>query len=726
MRANLLLCIVLVLASILAPPAVADDGPLKPSDFQVLKPGENKKTDPPPARGWLYRSLVSQAQRQFDARRQAIAAIKTPEDIARRQKELRAFFLRSLGDLPERTPMNPHVVGTLRRDGYRIEKVIFESRPNHHVTANLYIPEGKSPFPGILLPCGHSDNGKAYEGYQRACILLAKNGMAVLCYDPIGQGERNQRLDAQGKPAIRGTTEHTMAGLGALLVGRQLASYRIWDGLRALDYLASRPEIDPTRLGCTGNSGGGTMTAYLMALDDRIAVAAPSCFITSLERLFATIGPQDAEQNINGQVAAGLEHADYVTLHAPKPTLLTVGTRDFFDIDGSWNTFREAKLIFGRLGYGERVDLFESDEEHGFTRPRRIATARWMMRWLLKKDEAVDEPDSPIAADAELQCTRSGQVITDFKDRSVFDFNADRARALQIARDARNAGLSDEDFRKEVERRLGLVGRSMSPVRAKVVETISRQGYKIRKLTFPVADVDSSMMVTALDISKDRSDKSNQPTLVEIGLSGKADLTAPGAIDALMGPAGRVVLLDPRGMGETDPGPNPVRSQSPFGNDVKEAFLSFHLDRPLLGQRAADILRVLAGLDGESGDGQDEHNGFRVVGIGTAGPIVLHAALLDRVGLIKEVVLERSLGSWTDIVERGISRGQIGNVVPGALEAYDLPDLAARLAPRPLRISEPVDAIGHPIPKADLERAYAACIKAYAPSKRLELGAVKE
>ena len=200
------------------------------------------------------------------------------------------------------------------------------------------------------------------------------------------------------------------------------------------------------------------MTAYLMALDDRIAVAAPSCFITSLERLFATIGPQDAEQNITGQVAAGMDHADYVTLRAPKPTLLTVGTRDFFDIQGSWDTFREVKLIFGRLGFGERVDLFESDEEHGFTRPRRIATARWMMRWLLKQDSAVDEPDFPIATDAELQCTRTGQVITDFKDRSVFDLNAERARDLQTARDAANAKRSDDDFRKEVERRLGAGG----------------------------------------------------------------------------------------------------------------------------------------------------------------------------------------------------------------------------------------------------------------------------
>ena len=720
MRATLPLCVLMGFLSFLSLPAIADDGPLKPSDLQVLKPVGIDGADPTPAHGWLYRDLVKQAQGHFSARRRAIAAIKTPEDIARRQKELRAFFLRSLGDLPERTPLNPRVVGTLPRDGYRVEKVIFESRPGHHVTANLYIPEGNPPFPGILLPCGHSDNGKAYVDYQKACILLAKNGMAVLCYDPIGQGERNQRLDAQGKPAIRGTTEHTMAGIGAMLVGRQLASYRIWDGLRALDYLASRPEIDPARLGCTGNSGGGTMTAYLMALDDRIAVAAPSCFITSLERLFATIGPQDAEQNITGQVDAGLDHADYVTLHAPKPTLLTVGTRDFFDIRGSWDTFREVKLIFGRLGYGERVDLFESDEEHGFTRPRRIATARWMMRWLLKQDNAVDEPDVPIATDAELQCTHTGQVISEFKDRSVFDLNAERAHDLQAARDALNAQRSDEDFRKEVERRLGMGDRGTKPVNPQVLETIARPGFTIRKLIFNVDNSDSSMIVPVLDIATGRSDKS-EPILVKVGVSGKHDLAAAGAIDALMRTAGRVVLLDPRGMGETDPGPTPGRSQSPFGTDVKEAFLSFHLARPLLGQRVADVLRILAGLDAESGRGEGGHNGFRVVGVGAAGPIVLHAALLDRDGLIKEVVLERSLVSWTDVVERGISRGQIGNVVPGVLAAYDLPDLAARLAPRPLRISDPVDAMGQPIPKADVERAYAACIKAYGPSNRLEL-----
>ncbi len=285
--------------------------------FEVSPAGAEQNVAGVPDHEMLRSYLLGQAHQQFEARRKAVAALKTPEDVARRQQALRAFFLHSLGDLPERTPLNPRVVGSLVRDGYRIDKVIFESQRDHHVTANLYLPDRKPPFPGVLVPCGHSDNGKAYEGYQRACILLATNGLAALCYDPVGQGERYQLLDQQGKPVIRGTTEHTMAGIGALLVGRELATYRIWDGLRALDYLANRPEVDSNRLGCTGNSGGGTMTAYLMALDDRIGVAAPSCFITSLERLYATIGPQDAEQNITGQVAAGMEHADYAAMRAP-------------------------------------------------------------------------------------------------------------------------------------------------------------------------------------------------------------------------------------------------------------------------------------------------------------------------------------------------------------------------------------------------------------------------
>ncbi len=451
------------------------------------------------------------------------------------------------------------------------------------------MPEGKPPFPGVLLPCGHSDNGKAYEDYQRACILLAKNGMAVLCYDPIGQGERYQMLDAQGKPVVRGTTEHTMAGIGAILVGRQLASYRIWDGLRALDYLASRPEIDSARLGCTGNSGGGTMTSYLMALDDRIAVAAPSCFITSLERLFATIGPQDAEQNITGQVAAGMEHADYVTMRAPKPTLLTVGTRDFFDIQGSWDTFREVKLIYGRLGFGERVDLFESDEQHGFTKPRRVATARWMRRWLLNKDDAIDEPDFPIATDAELQCTRTGQVFSDFKDVSVFDLNRQREQSLRSGREVSIAS-SLPAFRSEVRKRLALDAKGLKAIRP----SIGDKG-GVRTLSF---EVEPGLNLPAFELASDLNASQEGPTVVKVGVDWDKEMAAHKGAAGRSGAGGKVVLVDPRGMGKTTPKGESGRGGSPFGRDWKEAYVALHIGRPLLGQRVADLLLSHRGARG--------------------------------------------------------------------------------------------------------------------------------
>jgi cephalosporin-C deacetylase-like acetyl esterase len=250
---------------LVAAPVAASD------DLTVLKTGRD---NPPPR--MLRARLLAEAQKLFDARRATVATLKMPDDVQKRQKELRAKFVAALGGFPEKTPLNARVVGTDQRDGYRLERVVYESRPDHHVTANLYLPDGKGPFPAVLMPIGHSAEGKADGSVQRGAILLARNGLAALAYDPIGQGERRQLLDDHGRPAIpSSTSEHTMAGVGALLVGRNTASYRVWDGIRSLDYLTSRPDIDAPRLGCTGCSGGGTLTAYLMALDDRVAVAAP-------------------------------------------------------------------------------------------------------------------------------------------------------------------------------------------------------------------------------------------------------------------------------------------------------------------------------------------------------------------------------------------------------------------------------------------------------------------
>jgi len=656
----------------------------------------DKVAAPPaePSPRMLHAYLLAECQKHFDARRQAVAALKTPDDVRRRQKELREHFLEALGDFPSKTPLNARTAGTLKGDGFHVERVVYESRPNHHVTALFYLPEGKGPFPGVLMPCGHSANGKAVEAYQRACILMAKNGLAVLCYDPIGQGERIQLLDRQGKPAIAGSTsEHTMTGVGALLVGSSTATYRIWDGIRSLDYLASRPEVDPKRLGCTGNSGGGTLTAYLMALDDRIVAAAPSCYITSLERLFATIGPQDAEQNITGQVAFGMEHADYLTMRAPRPTLVCVGTQDYFDIGGAWTSFREAKLLYGLLGHGERVDLFEYNDKHGFSKPRREAAMRWMRRWLLHKDDAPTEGDFPVFKDQQVQVTRTGQVLEDFKGKSVFDLNAERERDLAPKRAKFLADNGVEGLRKEVRRLIALP----DPVAAARPLSAGEQR--------AVFETEPGIAVPALLLRPKKAVKQS-PLILYIGEAKEDASRQNGPTARLVERGGTAVALDLRGTGETAPGKAPRGRPNHFGTDVREAFLSLHLNRPLLGQRVRDVLAVVEHLSREK-----EFAGVHLIAAGSMGPVGLHAAALD--DRIKQLTLERSLVSWSAVVRTPISHNQLTNVVPGALAFYDLPDLAASLAPRPLTVHSAVDPAGKPIARDELEKAWASCRKAY-------------
>ena len=639
----------------------------------------------------LYTALLKQAKAKLNERKKVISDLKTPEQFHQRQADLKKKFIAALGGFPKKTPLNARVTGKLDRGDYRIEKVIYESQPNHHVTATLYIPKGKGPFPGVLVPCGHSSNGKASDAYQRASILMAKNGFVVLCYDPISQGERIQLLDKMGRPAIPGsTTEHTMVTVGALLVGKSAATYRIWDGIRSIDYLISRPEVDDKRIGCTGNSGGGTLTSYLMALDERITVAAPSCYITSLERLFETIGPQDGEQNITGQVAFGMDHVDYVTMRAPKPTLILCATKDFFDIKGTWDTFREAKLLYGMIGHGEKVSLFEYKDGHGFSQPRREAAVRWMTRWLYDKDKAITEPKFAVFSDAELQCTRSGQVMADMRGKSAFHLNAEIEKQL-----APNRKADKEAIRK-------LIALPKEIPAAKVIPQgmISRKGYTIYQRTY---ETESGIPVPGLMFVPNKG-KNKLPLILYLHEDGAAaDAGKGGRIEKMVLAGNTVLAVDVRGMGETAPGPATRGLGKWAGADWREAFMGIHLNRPLLGQRTLDVLALVELLNAKPG--------VKIVAVGRTGPIALHAAAFDK--RIMEVEVENALVSWADVVHNPLGKNHLGNVVPGALAVYDLPDVAGMIAPRPLTIRGSVSATGEAVAQKDLDAIYQPAQKAY-------------
>lgn len=706
-----------------APAVSAEDLTVLTKAAQGTEPGKQLE---------LY--LKQQFYQHVERRLKAYEALKTRADCARWQQERREFFLEQLGGLPDRTPLDAQVTGRLDGKGYRVEKVVFQSRPHHRVTANLYLPLTPPPYPGVLVPCGHSHNGKAAGQYQRISILLAKHGIAALCYDPISQGERYQILDDRQEHThfetatwvkvphprvhILCTVEHTTAGLGCILLGSNIAQYRIWDGMRAIDYLQSRGDIIADKIGCTGNSGGGTLTSYLMALDERIVAAAPGGFLMTFRHLIDTNGAQDAEQNIHAQIAFGLDEADYVIMRAPKPTLICASTRDkTFPIEGTWPLFREAKRFYTRLRYPERVELAEPDAPHGFTLQTREATVQWMRRWLLGSDDVVreiDELPEPMNddllwklsdgdwTDQQLQCTAEGQVLLMPGEKSVFQLNEEIEQELRTKRLAAWQQLPAAGRRDLVKKTLaGLAGDEGPSAAASTppgptppcesVGTIQRHGYSIEKL---ILTPEPGLQLPGLAFIPAKPN--GVACLYLHGESMKADAGPDGPIEALVGQGQIVLAADLRGIGETETGHDKTDyGRGRFGRDVQEIFLAYLIGRSYVGMRADDVAawaRYLA----EYKTTADRPNELHLVAIGEAAIPALHAAALDA-DRFASVRLRNMISSWTDIVRTPENLNQAANVVHGALKHYDLPDLIELAGADKVRVEQPVDVMGRPV-----------------------------
>lgn len=638
--------------------------------------------DGAPTAEMMSRYLQRQAQPMFEQWRLQYEQRKTPEQIAAYQKSLREQFILAIGSLPERTPLNAKVTGVIARDGYRVEKVLFESQPGCYVTALLFLPDGgrhKPPFPGVLVPCGHAGEAKAYEAYQTMGALLALNGMAALVFDPIDQGERSQDLSAL--PQIWGTSAHTMVGIGSILLGRNTARFEIWDGMRAIDYLQSRPEVDPRRIGCTGNSGGGTQTSYLMALDDRIVAAAPSCYITSFEALLSTIGPQDAEQDIFGQLAFGMDHADYLMMRAPTAILICAATQDFFDIQGTWNTFRYAKRLYTRLGVAERLSLLENDATHNYNRIQRQGAARWLARWLLGVDKEIVEPNIVLLSVEEARCTPDGQVMRLAGARSTYDLNRDFEKEQAARRKQLWSTTSQADRLTQVRRLAGVrpLAELLEP-KLELGDAVDRDGFRVEKA---IVTVEEGLHLPGLAFYPQGEPLGN--VVLYVHEAGKeADAGPGGPIEKLLQAGRAVAAVDVRGTGETQA--KGGWGGDLFGPDARDVLTAYLLGRSYVGMRAEDIL-TCARILRERSDGSVD-----LVAVGHVCVPALHAAALEP-ELFGAVRLVRGLVSWADIIEGGQSRNQLTNVVHGALCEYDLPDLAKVLGDR-LTIEQPLNAMG--------------------------------
>ena len=661
--------------------------------IQVLKPETLMQPDQ-----MMINWLNEQTRAAYDRWEKRYDSLKTPADISTYQQRQRQEFVERLGGFPERTPLNAQVTGVVQRKGYRVEKVLFESQPNHHVTGLCFIPEDEkfqAPYPATVIVCGHSANGKAQDGYQSGAALLALNGIVGFIIDPICQGERYQYLDENGKILVPSSTVgHTLIGLGSILLGQNTARFEIWDGMRAIDYLQTREDVIGEKIGCMGNSGGGTQTAYLMALEDRIAAASPSCYITTFEQLLDKLGPQDAEQNIFGQIEAGIDHADYLLMRAPVPIHMCVATQDFFPIDGAWESFRKAKRIYSRLGYPERVSLAEVDEKHGWHQPLRESAVQWMSRWLAGSDHSVRQPEIELLTGNDLNASPTGQVQQIPGDLSCYELNL--AEYEKFAAGREQLWKNPEQALQRVREIAGIRQWSDIPEpQAKKTGSSTVEGITIEHWALqpePGIYLAGLLYLPA----KASAAAPDQRVIVYVNEEGKqATFTRDGQeySPLKLAQEGAIVFaVDLRGQGETAPQGGRWYNAR-FGEDGKHVVIAYLLGKNYVGLRAEDLSASLKWLDTRLK--RDTGAGVELISVGETGPAALHAAALQP-GAISQLQLIRSLADWKQIITSPLSEDQTVNCIHGAVRSYELTDLVNVLGDR-VEVIEPLNALKLPL-----------------------------
>jgi cephalosporin-C deacetylase-like acetyl esterase len=649
-------------------------------------------------------------------RERLITGLKTRAELNKYQAETRSRLESILGQLPERTPLNAKVVGRLERGDYAIENVIFESRPRYYVTGNAYVPRrARAPFPAVLAAVGHWGAGKFFEDYQRLGAYLARRGFLVLVYDVPGQGERQQYFDpvlghtllSPGNTHWFVTIEHNYAGGQTILTRDNYASYLVWDGVRAIDYLVERADVDREKIACTGTSGGGLQTEVLSALDPRIKVSIPVCY-----------GGCAADT----PTRRGLSAADVDALIAPRPLLMIEATGDpRGGVLAKQKRHQVVSHLYDISEVKDRTRFLITEEPHGYGEQIRRAAYGWLSQWLIGTPAAAgsfEEERMPLESEAVLTCTTTGQVKTALGGETVYSLN--RAEALRV-RDREPLPQNRERWpdwqrrlREAVRARIALES-TQTPLNARQLARTDKGTYILEKVLYysePEVYVPGLLFLPKVETPR--------PAVIFVNESGKS---ADGIVDRYLRPlveAGNAVLaIDPRGTGETAPtGVNRERNYRGFVHDGESSLTYSALGAgvTLVGMRTRDVLRAVDYLETRS---EVDRKRIAAIGHGSAGLYVLHAAALDE--RIRSVASTGALVSYAAVVENEIYGHRFSLFPPAALSKYDLPELGALIAPRPLLLLNAVDQAHR---RLELDRV----AQTYKPASQLFgiLGAARE
>jgi hypothetical protein len=573
--------------------AAAQEAPSKEA-FQVLEPPAAGPRMTP-----FLRYQLDLAWRQDAERQRAWEAIRSEDDLRRLQEETRQKLLEMIGGLPnEKTPLHPKVTGKIQRNGYAIEKLIFESLPGVYVTALVYSPDDRGvKHPAVLVPAGHAPNGKIH--YQGLSQRLVSRGYVVIAWDPVGQGERSQFWNAKESKSRYNLicAEHAILGNMASLAGANLARWEVWDGIRAVDYLLTRPDVDGERISITGTSGGGTQTALIAALDPRIKVVVPSCYITSLpmrmaNRIYAD-PDSDPEQDIYGMISRGVDHPGLLLLLYPRPVLVASAILDFFPIEGARKSFREVQVLYEKFGHGDRIAMVEGYHKHEYSAENQAAALAFLDRFN-RMPAKTDLVEPAALADRDLLCTKSGQVMLEEEGaRKLLDV----IREYYEQRKATAHRTLPEAYRSGGDPSIPTWGVEMfngAPPRDRQIAWESRGtarvgGYLVEKYLLRYR---KGLEMPLLFIHADSDEK--RAVLLWFGENGKAGPSDWGALQGLMRSGFDIVTFDVRGLGETrmrftavspdDPALGKLEFDEAYGNSLS-GVLANHVYNSLLTGR---------------------------------------------------------------------------------------------------------------------------------------------
>ena len=588
------------------------------------------------------------AQQQLDRREAAVKGVQTIDQAEARKREVRAKILDLIGGLPDYDgPLNARITGSLERPRYVIEKVIFESLPQYFVTANLYRPHEPGRYPGVLLPLGHWEEGK--PAVEQIAANLALKGFVVLAYDPVGQGERLQAYDRRLRRSLGGgaTDQHILAGAQSLLAGESFARYRIWDAKRALDYLVSRPEVDAAKIGCTGCSGGGTITTYISALDPRITVSAPACYMNTFQLLFAG-ETGDSEQSIPNFLSSGLDLADYVELFAPKPWLIVSTVGDFFPLEGARHAYQEASDWYALYGAKDKIAWAIGPGGHGTPIEDREAIYGWMIRWLKAGMGTAKEEPIQLTPAFDLWASESGQV----GGRDLNEIIREDFRRKQ------SAGTR-EDMLPAIRKSAALPG----PAAVRVIVTGNPAVQSIAIETEPGLEISCTLYAPQTSGRK--------PAVLVVDGS-------PALLARLVERGNVVLALTPRN--------SPSAVERGLIGDWITNTRALMIGRNLPGMRVGDIERAVDFLASR----QDvDAAAIRATAYGVPGVWLLMAAAID--SRITRVWLDGTPYSLRAALDNPLSRNLHDAVIPGFALHWDLSDLVESIRPREVIWSNPTD-----------------------------------